>query len=217
MGHEPSEQASEGGASLLWVGIETLSATSLALFLSLRLGSPLVWVLLPIVLLLVSARSLSDYGLDLRLRPPSIVTHLALGASLLTLYGVVHASVAHFLFHQSFAWRAPSHPVLDLAREFLAIGFPEEVFFRGYVQTRWDRALGKPWRLGEAQVGPGLLVQASIFAVCHVVGGDWLRLRVVFFGLLAGWLRERSGSVLSPAVYHAVANLWYRVLVESFH
>jgi membrane protease YdiL (CAAX protease family) len=39
---------------------------------------------------------------------------------------------------------------------------------------------------------------------------------VVFFALLAGWLRERSDSVLAPAVYHAVANVWYRTLLASF-
>jgi membrane protease YdiL (CAAX protease family) len=39
---------------------------------------------------------------------------------------------------------------------------------------------------------------------------------VFFFALFAGWLRERSGSVLAPAVYHAVANVWYRSLAASF-
>ena len=91
------------------------------------------------------------------------------------------------------------------------------MFFRGYLQTRWDRACGRPWRVFGAAVGAALPIQAAAFAVCHLLIGDWTRLRVFFFALLAGWLRERSRSVLSPAAYHAVANVWYRMLAASFH
>jgi membrane protease YdiL (CAAX protease family) len=203
-------------AALRWTAVETLLATSMALLLSLHSASSLVWLLLPLGLLVPFGRPLSEHGLDLRFRPPSFAVHLALGASLLALYAALHASVAHAFLHQSFVPRAPRHPLVDLVREFLTVGFPEEVFFRGYLQTRWNRVLGKTWRIFGAPVGVGFLLQAILFAACHLVTGDWTQLRVFFFALLAGWLRERSDSVLAPAVYHAVANLWYRILVASF-
>jgi membrane protease YdiL (CAAX protease family) len=196
--------------------VETLAATAVALLLSVRLASSLVWLLLPLGLLIPFGRPLSEHGFDLRFRPPSIAVHAALGASLLTLYAALHAFVAHVLFHQSFVLRVPQHPLLDLVREFLTVGFPEEAFFRGYLQTRWNRVCGKPWRILGVSIGAGLFLQAILFAACHLVIGDWTQLRVVFFALLAGWLRERSDSVLAPAVYHAVANVWYRTLLASF-
>ena len=199
-----------------WIAIETSLATALALYLSQRLDAPLVWLFLPLALLLLGRRPLSEYGLDLRFRPPSAVTHAILGVTLLGLYAVAHAAVAIAVFHQHFIPTSPGQPLMGVMSEFLIVGFPEEVFFRGYLQTRWNRACGRPWRVFGAEVGPALPIQAAAFAVCHLVIGDWTRLRVFFFGLLAGWLRERSGSVLAPAAYHAVANVWYRALAASF-
>jgi len=210
-------EAATERASAVWVAVETSSATALALYLSLRLEAPLVWLFLPLALLLLWRRSLSEYGLDLRLRPPSMPVHVGLGATLLLLYGLAHAWVARSWFQQTFVPTLPPSPILDLVREFLAVAFPEEVFFRGYLQTRWNDACGRRWRLFGAAVGPALLIQASVFAVCHLATGDWSRLRVFFFALLAGWLRERSGSVLAPAAYHAVANVWYKIVTASFH
>jgi membrane protease YdiL (CAAX protease family) len=203
-------------ASVPRTGAETLLATAVALFASARLGSPLVWLFLPLAILVALGRPLSEHGFELRVRPPSIAGHAALGGSLLALYAALHACFAHVFLHQTFVARMPRHLLHDLVHQFLAVGFPEEAFFRGYLQTRWNRVLGKPWRLFGAAAGPGLLVQATLFAACHVISGDWGRLRVFFFALLAGWLRERSESVLAPAVYHAVANVWYGILVANF-
>ena len=203
-------------ASAPWVALETLAATALALHLSLRFSSTLVWLALPIALALALRRPLSEYGLDLRFEPPSLGTHLTLGVTLLALYALLHAAAAWLFYAQHLEPHLPGNPAVDLFRAFFVIGLPEEVFFRGYLQTRWNKALGKPWRLAGAAVGLGLVIQAVVFALCHLVTGDWTRLRVFFFALLAGWLRERSDSVLPPAVYHAVANVWYRLLSASF-
>jgi membrane protease YdiL (CAAX protease family) len=210
-------ESNRPSASVPWVAVETLLATSLALYLSLRLEAPVVWLFLPLGLLVAGRQPLSAYGLDLRFRPPSLAVHAGIGVTLLALYTGLHTWIAARVLHQAFALALPANPAADFVREFLVVAFPEEVFFRGYVQTRWNRACGRPWRLCGAAVGPGLLVQAAIFGVCHLATGDWTRLRVIFFALLAGWLRERSGSVLAPAVYHAVANVWYRMLLASFH
>jgi membrane protease YdiL (CAAX protease family) len=175
-----------------------------------------VWLFLPLALLIPFGRPLSEHGFDLRVRPPSITVHAALGVTLLGFYAVLHACVAHAFLHQTFVPRVPPYLLHDLVREFLTVGFPEEAFFRGYLQTRWNRVLGQPWRVFGASVGAAVVLQAILFAACHVVGGDWTRLRVFFFALLAGWLRERSDSVLAPAVYHAAANVWYRILLASF-
>ena len=203
---------SDGAAS---AALETLPITGLALLLSLYLDTSLVWLFLPLGILLALRRSLSEYGLDLRFSPPSFVTHVVLGVTLLVLYGALHAWVARSVFDRSFELHL-GNPAIDVVREFLAVGFPEEVFFRGYLQTRWNRALPARWSVFGARLGPALLVQAAIFAACHLATGDWTRLRVFFFALLAGWLRERSRSVLPPAVYHAVANVWYGILAGSF-
>jgi membrane protease YdiL (CAAX protease family) len=202
--------------SVAATAVETLVATALALYVSLRSGSTLVWLFLPLAILVARRRSLSDHGLDLRLRPPSFACHLLFGGAHLLLDGIVHATFAVATGLHPQAPRLSWHLAEDLAEELLVVAVPEEVFFRGYLQTRWNHALGTPWRLAGAQIGPGILVQGAIFAACHLATGDWTRLRVFFFALLAGWLRDRSGSILGPAVYHAVANVWFRLLLSAF-
>ncbi len=203
-------------ASAPWVLIETLLATALALYVSLRLGTQLIWLLLPLGLIFAGGRSPSAYGLDLRIRPPPLRVHAVLGLGLLSLYAAGHSAIAIFAWHEAFAPRLPDDALDDLVRGFLLVALPEEVFFRAYLQSRWDFACGKPWHSFGAAWGPGLAIQAVLFAACHLATGDWARLRVFFFALLAGWLRARSGSVLGPAIYHALANLWVAVLSASF-
>ncbi len=201
------------------LALETIGATALALFVSLRFGAPVAWLIVPLGLIAARQRSLSEYGLDFRFRPPSWTTHLLLGGSLLLLYAALHAWFAHSVLGQAFTPRRPPGLVTvarELVTELLVIGVPEEAFFRGYGQSRWDERFGRPWIVFGAPVGPALLVQSVIFAVCHLATGDWTRLRVFFFALLAGWLRERSGSVAAPAAYHAVANVWYRLVASNF-
>jgi membrane protease YdiL (CAAX protease family) len=201
---------------LLWVFAETTVATAVALYLALRLATSLVWLVLGLCLILARRGSISPYGLDLRICPPSLRVHAILGPALLFLYSAGHVAISILLRHQIFAFKFPENPLADLARELLIVAFPEEVFFRAYVQSRWDLAWGKPWDFFGAPVGPGLLAQAVLFAICHVASGDWLRASVFFFALLAGWLRARSGSVLGGVVYHTVANFWVHTLSASF-
>jgi len=206
----------DGGFGLTRVAAETSLATVAVLTLSLRLGSGLPWLFAPLVLIVLPGRSLSGHGFELRLRPPSFGAHLALGAVLLGSYGAMYAAFAVLWEHRSFAPHPHVGFLLGIGSEFLAVAVPEEAFFRGYLQTRWNLALGKHWAVFGARVGPGLFVQAVTFAACHALTGDWTRARVFFFALLVGWLRERCDSILAPAVYHASANAWVRLLEASF-
>ncbi|HUJ79074.1 MAG TPA: CPBP family intramembrane glutamic endopeptidase [Nitrospiria bacterium] len=92
--------------------------------------------------------------------------------------------------------------------QLVSAGFPEELFFRGYLQQRFDDAFGRPWRLFGASYGPGLLLANLLFAAGHfVVTGDVQRLAVFFPGLLFGWLLARTGALLDPALFHGLCNI----------
>jgi membrane protease YdiL (CAAX protease family) len=71
----------------------------------------------------------------------------------------------------------------------------EELFFRGLLPWLWERR----WRRG-ALAGPAL-----IFALAHAS----LRAlpSLLLLGLLLGWLRRRSGSLLPGMLLHAAVNL----------
>jgi membrane protease YdiL (CAAX protease family) len=93
------------------------------------------------------------------------------------------------------------------------VGFPEELFFRGYLQQRFDDAFGRPWRLWGASWGAGLPLAALLFAVGHLaVTGETGRLSVFFPGLLFGWLQARTSALLAPMLFHAACNITFLTL-----
>lgn len=198
-----------------WLLAESLLALSLALFLAVRLGISSVWILLPLAVLLLERRRLEDYGLELRITPPSFTTHVLLGAIIFALYGAAHILLARLWAGRVFDPNLPTDLVPLALQQILGVAIPEEFFFRGYLQTNLNRVFGRPAKVFGASVGAGLWLQAALFAICHLVSGDWTRLRVFLFGLLAGWLRERSGSIAAPSLYHGIGNVWVVILDSS--
>lgn len=140
----------------------------------------------------------------------------AVGAVVFPLY-----ALAWPLFNRAMG---PRQFVLDAARwreiatELLAVAFAEEVFFRGYVQTRLADALG----YGDLSVNPRAQLPAAarvvtltalLFALTHVVVAPTLPRAVVFFpALLFGALRVWRGGVGAAIVLHAASNLFERWL-----
>jgi membrane protease YdiL (CAAX protease family) len=116
-----------------------------------------------------------------------------------------------------FAPRLPSGMARMAAAEVLVVALPEELFFRGYVQGRLAEAWPARARLFGAPVGGALVAAAALFALCHLaVQGNPATLAVFFPGLLFGWLRARTGSILPGTLFHALCNLYIETLHRSF-
>jgi membrane protease YdiL (CAAX protease family) len=90
----------------------------------------------------------------------------------------------------------------------LAAPLAEEVFFRGFLFRGWEAS-----RLG----GPGAVVLTSaLWAVIHLQY-DLFGIGVIFVaGLLLGFARWKTGSLLLCMVLHAAMNLVATVEVEIF-
>ena len=86
----------------------------------------------------------------------------------------------------------------------IATGFCEELLFRGLIAGSLSRRLPFLW---------ANLIQALIFLLPHlailfIMPELWAILLLVFAGgLLAGWLRIKSGSIIGPWLIHATANV----------
>jgi membrane protease YdiL (CAAX protease family) len=132
--------------------------------------------------------------------------------------GALARAVAPYAGAPRFELRAPAGlPLLALV-QLLVVALPEEMFYRGFVQTAWAR--GAPERgvtvLG-ARLGAGFFRTQLLFAAGHLVVLEPWRLATFFPGLLFGWLRERTGSVAAPVVLHALSNLFIATLEASFY
>ena len=123
-------------------------------------------------------------------------------------------------FVQRWSWSSLSIPkgywevVLG---QLVAVGLTEEYFFRGYIQTRLEQAWPSRRRFLGAKVGPSLVTASALFALGHLlVDFNGLRLAVFFPGLVFGWMRNLTGSILAGVLFHASANLVSDVLHRSF-
>lgn len=105
----------------------------------------------------------------------------------------------------------------DVGGQLLGVAFPEELFFRGYLQSALDRALPPRLRVLGAKLGPGLLISSAVFAAGHLSTDPHpARLAVFFPSLAFGFLRARSGGVGAAIVFHAACNLFASYLGRSY-
>ena len=92
----------------------------------------------------------------------------------------------------------------------LLVPLIEELFFRGYLETRLRLKDGLAWKIGAA------LVTAGLFAALH---GRWVE--AFFAGLIFSWVAHRRGGRLVDAILsHATANALifaYAVITGSLH
>ncbi|HXX69037.1 MAG TPA: MrtC family glutamic-type intramembrane protease [Polyangiaceae bacterium] len=111
----------------------------------------------------------------------------------------------------------PGEIVDETLGQLLVIALPEEAFYRGYLQSRFDDAWPPRWRVLGARVGPGLLAAAAVFALGHVATVQLpTRLAVFFPALVFGWLRARTGGIGASVAFHAFCNLYSQLLGRGY-
>ena len=191
----PSAQALLSGARELVDSAWGISASSLGF--SLALGG---------FALLLGALSPAPWRRRLRLEP-SPLGWGGLGLAVLGFLALstVSDSVVRLLGMQdrgtigrlviAFEDASPGALVLGVLGVGLAAGTAEELFFRGFMQSRLVERWGR-WA--------GIAVTALAFGVYHLdaLQGGF----AVAVGLYLGWLTDRAGSVRPAAVAHAVNN-----------
>ncbi|HRG98061.1 MAG TPA: MrtC family glutamic-type intramembrane protease [Polyangiaceae bacterium] len=176
----------------------------------------------------VEASGLSLGGLVLPGRLPArrIATSLARAVLWASLLAVV--VFVPFYFGWRRYWHAqatgPFHfgfSPLGFANEafgqLVIIALPEEAFYRGYLQSRLDSALGPRLRVFGAEVGAGVLVTSALFALGHLATvHSPARLAVFFPSLLFGWLRARTRGIGASCLFHAMCNVFSEVLGKGY-
>ncbi len=127
-----------------------------------------------------------------------------------------------FLGWDALSWERLAH-VVDLGllesafAQVVVVAIPEELFFRGYLQARFEQAWPAARRFAGGGVGRALVCSSLLFAISHVaVDLDPRRLAVFFPALLFGWMRSATGSIVAGVAAHAAANLYIDMLHRTF-
>jgi serine/threonine protein kinase len=163
-----------------------------------------------------------DFGLTLQNAKAAIRDSLILCVIFFPPFLFFFGQYQHMFFHAKFAPAMPQDLLLWSMFQLLLVALPEEVLYRGYFQTMLNRVYGRRYRFLGASWGPGLIVSSAMFALGHVLFTlNPLRANVFFPGLVFGWLRERAsangkGGLLGPILFHAVCNIFVKILEASF-
>lgn len=127
-------------------------------------------------------------------------------------------------------WRKFWHPHLPFAvhvsakdfastlfGQIVIIALPEEAFYRGYLQSRFDEVWPPRMRILGAQLGIGALLSAALFAAGHLATiRQPARLAVFFPALLFAWLRARTGGIGAAILFHAFCNVFSEMLGRGY-
>ncbi len=162
------------------------------------------------VLLYLMKKKARDWGITITGFFFSIKKALVLFFLLLSVYVSLLFIYRHFLFQSAIDLTFPSNLTILLIYQFLCIALPEEVFYRGYMQSSLNEIFTPDWKLvlSTPSLGFGWIYTAFLFALGHyLITFNIITLWTFFFGLLLGWLREWTGGIVAPIVLHALFNV----------
>lgn len=94
-------------------------------------------------------------------------------------------------------------------------GLDEEIFFRGLLLLLLHQAFGKDLQVWGAETGWALWLITVFFGLLHGVtiqSGEvavnfWVVVSTGFIGFLHTWMRERTGSLVIPVLFHNAINV----------
>ena len=94
-------------------------------------------------------------------------------------------------------------------------GIDEELFFRGLLLLLLHQAFGKGLTVWGAETGWGLWLVTALFGLLHGVtldNGDfqvnfWVIMSTGFIGFILTWMRDRTGSLVVPLLFHNAVNV----------
>jgi membrane protease YdiL (CAAX protease family) len=186
---------------------------------------------LPLLAMRRRGEEYADFGISFRAWREDLRLFSILFALVLPLYVVGFWAFAELLPHfpswlrplvspytgrPAFAFRLPDRLGEWMIDNLLVVALPEEFFYRGYVQGRLRDLWPEGRRVLGARLGRAFWVTALLFTAGHLAIFQTWRLAVIFPALLFGWMRERTGTVMGAALFHATCNLLALVLEASF-
>ena len=94
---------------------------------------------------------------------------------------------------------------------YLFVALSEEILFRGYIQSRLNTVFDRPNRFFGVRWGLGLIISSVFFGLWHLgwKSGtlEWSHvLWTMFAGLIFGFVREKSESIIAPSILHGIMN-----------
>lgn len=101
--------------------------------------------------------------------------------------------------------------------QFMYVAIPEEIFFRGYLQSNVMTLFIQSEKKHELLFKwISIVICAAVFASAHfIILENVLSLITFFPGLIMGWLFFKTRSLLAPIIFHGLANIFYGIIAAG--
>lgn len=119
------------------------------------------------------------------------------------LLGLTVSVVILFPYYIASGGNVKTISVYYIIFQLLCVSFPEEFFFRGFLQD----SIGRDFK--------AVLLVSLLFSIAHmpkaVFFGEWISLLSFFPSLIMGWLYMKTNNILPGTIFHFLANLIYNL------
>ncbi len=170
--------------------------------------------LIPVCILIVFKRRFKSYGLHFKNARWDILW------SLIFVFLIIIPSLITIMFgFASFdiTKSQPQYFISTLIFQMIFTGLCEEIYFRGYIQSRLNEDFDHPYVAENIKFGPGVIIAAVLFGFGHVINPFRMIIGIfdfnIFsglfaaqFGMLIGLIREKTGNILIPILIHGLYN-----------
>lgn len=103
----------------------------------------------------------------------------------------------------------------NIVNNLLIVALPEEIFFRGYLQGRFQMVYESRRLFGPLSIAN--FITSVLFALGHFfISPRFERLAVFFPSLLFGYLRERRGNIYPSVVIHWLSNVIMYIVLGMY-
>lgn len=185
--------------------------------LSVMVGIMLLYV--PIVVMGKRGRGIDFIDISARRFASSVMVFLV--SSLVVFpafFALAHVWQTAILGLKGFETPPFPNLVAVIVYQLLIVALPEEFFFRGYVQSGLDAVFAPRWRILGVQLGWSWILTAAVFAIAHsFIVYRWWHFSIFFPALVFGYLRERTGSITAPVLFHAASNVLMNWFSRGYH
>lgn len=169
---------------------------------------------------------LAHYGRGARFRPRAFVEDIG-RALLVAVITFAPFAVGHHFWQVMLAGEGASvvfRPTLppDLAaivlKNVFLVALPEELFYRGFLETRLERAWPTRRFVLGVPLGRAVIVASAMFALGHWLGewGNPARLGPFFPAFVFSMLTRRGGSIAGAVLYHGLSNAFSATLLAGY-
>ncbi len=169
-----------------------------------------LFLYIPVIILFIKKKSPELYGLGKKGMLSGMVKAIAMVVIIFPLYSTGFYFYMKWFYHLAMTLSfMHTLPILRFAfYDLLMVAIPEEVFYRGYLQSELKQYDRKKIHIAGIEIGVSFVIVNILFALGHlIVIQDIVRLAVFFPGLVFSWLKEKDDNISGSVTFHWLSNV----------